>query len=95
MVNQQANEALGYRMETLPNLKTTPRMTFYNKDGVPLANLPADSYHMKRYLARGFTITPPAIHLLEEPQSEVSVGEDSPIVKRKYRKRKHTSKRGE
>ena len=87
---QQVMEAFGYRIETLPNMKTVPRMTFYNKEGVKLDNLPADAYHMRRYLARGFTITPP-----EQPQSEVSVVEEKPKVKRKYHKRKHTSKQGE
>ncbi len=87
---QQVMETFGYRIETLPNLKTVPRMTFYNKEGIPLANLPADAYHMKRYLSRGFTLTPP-----EQPQPGVSVVEEKPKVRRKHHKRKYTPKQGE
>jgi hypothetical protein len=49
----------GYSITELPNLKKVPTMTFYNKEGEPLPNLPADPYHLKRFLARGFTLEPP------------------------------------
>lgn len=60
--------AFGYSIEELKGLKVTPRMTFYNREGNPIEGLPADSYHMARYLKRGFTLTPPSPKT--EPQGE-------------------------
>lgn len=40
-------------------IATQPKATFYNRDGTPLPNLPADAYSLRRYLARGLTLTPP------------------------------------
>lgn len=33
--------------------------TYYNREGIPLPNMPADPYSMKRYLGRGFTLVQP------------------------------------
>ncbi len=44
------------------------RLTYYAPDGRELPNLPADAYHLERYLKRGFT--------LQKPQ----VSETSPIM---------------
>ena len=49
----------GYSVEELPNMKTTPKTDYYNPKGVLLKNLPADPYHMNKYLGRGFTLEPP------------------------------------
>jgi hypothetical protein len=81
--NQQVMETLGYRIEKLPNMKTTPRATFYNKDGIEMVNLPADAYHMARYLARGFTLTPPV-----KPQEVQTPVEVVQVAVKKHR-RKH------
>jgi len=35
------------------------RATYYKADGEPMPGLPADPFHMKKYLARGFTLMPP------------------------------------
>jgi len=52
---QQGVMALyGYAIAELPNLRTIPRMDFRHPDGRILSNLPADAYHLTRYLARGF-----------------------------------------
>ncbi len=40
-------------------IKTVARATYYNKEGKELPNLPADPYHLQRYLARGFTLEKP------------------------------------
>ncbi len=42
-------------------LDTWPaKATYYTKDGEAMPNLPAEPRSMKRYLARGFTLVPPA-----------------------------------
>ena len=52
--NQQRTlETFGFAIEELPNLKTTPHMDFVNREGQIIHGLPADSYHMNRYLSRG------------------------------------------
>jgi hypothetical protein len=58
----QTIQRFGYSLEELPNVKSIPKTTYYNKEGVPLCNLPSDSYHMKKYLARGFTLEPPKVN---------------------------------
>ena len=35
------------------------KATYYSRDGEPMPNLPADPKSLERYLARGFTLTPP------------------------------------
>lgn len=35
-------------------VKDVPRMTFIHPDGHEMPNLPADAYHLQRYLKRGF-----------------------------------------
>jgi hypothetical protein len=47
----------GYSWSLLQN--TREKVTWYKPDGTALHNLPADPYHMKRYRARGWTLTPP------------------------------------
>jgi len=49
----------GYSITELPNTKRVPRMTYYTKNGEARTNLPADPYHLKFFLARGFTLKPP------------------------------------
>lgn len=45
--------------ELSKGFKRQPKMTFYKQDGSVMPNLPADPFSLKRYLARGFTLTPP------------------------------------
>jgi hypothetical protein len=45
------------------------KATWYKPDGTALPNLPADPYHMRRYRARGWTLTSP--ELPEVPQDAV------------------------
>lgn len=37
------------------------RLTYYAPDGRELPNLPADSYHLERYLKRGLTLQKPQV----------------------------------
>jgi hypothetical protein len=65
--------------------KRIPRMTFYKPDGETLELL-ADPYHLKRYLARGFTLKPPST---PETDGETSLAsEGRPASKRKVKKRR-------
>ncbi len=66
---RQTFEQLGYGLEELgikDGIQTTPKITLY-KDGEAHPNMPADSYHLNRYLKRGFTPTPPED---SKPQSD-------------------------
>ncbi len=68
----------GYAVEELPG-KTIPKMTYYKSENgqeVILPNLPADPYHMSRYLKRGFTLEPSKVSEppLTKPQQEKSTG---------------------
>ena len=66
----------GYSVEELPG-KTLPKMTYYKSENgqeVALPNLPADPYHMSRYLKRGFTLKPSSELPLTEPQKGESTG---------------------
>ena len=47
----------GFTWSLLQNSRE--KVTWYKPDGTALHNLPADPYHMKRYRARGWTLTPP------------------------------------
>ena len=47
-------------------LENQPKATFYTKDGRAMPNLPNDPISRRRYLARGFTLSPPAA---SEPSS--------------------------
>ena len=63
----------GFTIEELPG-KVIPKMTYYrleNNKVVELPNLPADPYHMERYLRRGFTLERPP---LTKPQFESPSG---------------------
>ena len=42
------------------------RATWYKPDGSALPNLPVDPYHMRRYRARGGTLTPPESPVIPE-----------------------------
>jgi len=42
------------------------RATWYKPDGEALPNLPVDPYHMRRYRARGWTLTPPESPVIPE-----------------------------
>ena len=66
---ERSLKTFGFSLEEIENVKKVPKVTLYNKQGEALHNLPADLYHMERYLKRGFTIKPP----LTEPQVEVKV----------------------
>lgn len=66
-------KVMGYMMQELPG-KTIPHMTYYKNDGTALPNLPADPYHLKRYLSRGFTIEPPQV-AVAKPQDKKFVCE--------------------
>ena len=53
----------GYTVEELPG-RTIPKATYYkvaNGEVIELLGLPADTYHMSRYLKRGFTLKPPVV----------------------------------
>ena len=67
----------GYAIEELPS-RTIPKTTYYkveNGSVVTLHGLPADPYHMQRYLKRGFTLEVPKLEPpLTEPQIESPVG---------------------
>ena len=67
----------GYSVEELPG-RTLPKTTYFkveNGQMVELPNLPADPYHMARYLKRGFTLEPPKVS--EPPLTEPQKGESS------------------
>jgi len=49
----------GYLVEDMVGLRTVPKLTYYKPNGEALPNLPADPYHMKRYLDRGLTLRLP------------------------------------
>jgi hypothetical protein len=51
-------EATGAGFILLPDWPA--KATYYTRDGRALPNLPADPMSMQCYLARGFTLTPPA-----------------------------------
>ncbi len=79
--------SFGYGIEEIP-LKTCPKLTYYKNDGTPLPNLPADPYHMKRYLERGFSIEPPKVAEVMTPQPAVAVSEIAPKRRKKRKSRK-------
>ena len=78
----------GFTWSLLQNSRE--KVTWYKPDGTALHNLPADPYHMKRYRARGWTLTPPETpevpqEALDELQQQVAaatelleVAEESP-----------------
>ncbi len=80
----------GFTWSLLQNSRE--KVTWYKPDGTALHNLPADPYHMKRYRARGWTLTPPELpevpqEALDELQQQVAVAtellevpEESPEV---------------
>jgi len=44
-----------------------PKLTYYKSSGEAMPNLPADADSMRRYLARGFTLSPqPAVETLSQ-----------------------------
>lgn len=45
---------LGYTIQAVPGLRRQPRMDFRHPDGHVMVNLPADPYHLERFLRRGF-----------------------------------------
>ena len=47
----------GYSWSFIQNNRE--KATWYKPDGTALPNLPADPYHMKRYLSRGWTLVAP------------------------------------
>ena len=54
-------QLFGYSVEEIPG-RTIPKVTYYKEENgqiVELANLPADPYHMQRYLKRGFVLKRP------------------------------------
>lgn len=53
------------------------RATYYKPDGEAMPGLPADPEHMQRYMARGFTLTPPGTAPKASPPV-VSVGTSGP-----------------
>jgi len=66
----------GFTVEELPG-KKIPKMTYYKSENgqeVILPNLPADPYHMAKYLKRGFRLEPTKEPPLTEPQKGESDG---------------------
>jgi len=61
-------EEKGYVWE-INDIRRVHRMTFYKPDGTPLVNLPADPYHMRRYLRRGLLPNLPQKPQAQEEQS--------------------------
>ena len=55
------------------------RATYYKPDGEAMPGLPADPEHMQRYMARGFTLTPPGT-APKAPPPAVSVGTSGPAA---------------
>lgn len=51
-------EASGFHLGGITNWPA--KATYYKPSGEPMPRLPADPESMKRYLARGFTLAPPA-----------------------------------
>ena len=47
----------GYNWELI--IRNEQKATWYKPDGTALPNLPADNYHIKRFRARGWSLTPP------------------------------------
>lgn len=57
---QKVLESFGITWKELgSSLQRQPKLTYYKPDGEPLPNLPADPIFLKRYLDRGFSLTPP------------------------------------
>ena len=71
MLRDQERQILrqtGMKVELIS--KTSPKAQWWKKDGTPLPNvLPADAYHTRRYLRRGWTMYPPE-GVAEEPKVE-------------------------
>ena len=79
--------------EVTVGLQKQPKMTFYKPSGEPMPNLPADPIFMRRYLDRGFTLTPPVGAIWPPPSAEeaTEVIEVPPPVKRKKKTKKRKS----
>ena len=71
MLRDQERQILsqtGMKVELIS--KNSPKAQWWKKDGTPLPNvLPADPYHTRRYLRRGWTMYPPE-GVAEEPKVE-------------------------
>jgi hypothetical protein len=81
MLRDQERQILrqtGMKVELIS--KTSPKAQWWKKDGTPLPNvLPADAYHTRRYLRRGWTMYPPE-GVAEEPKVEEVVNEPYPFL---------------
>jgi len=60
--------ARGYAIAELKRLEVQPKATYYKADGTALPNLPADPRSVRRYLARGFSLTPPGVSNTGPPE---------------------------
>lgn len=58
----------GYAIAELKRLEVQPKATYYKADGTVLPNLPADPRSVRRYLARGFSLIPPAVSNTGPPE---------------------------
>lgn len=78
----------GYQITELPG-KPIPHMDMWTPDGRKMIHLPADPYHLRRYLNRGFLLEPPKVTEQGSNTQEtgsVAVMEERP--KRRYRSHK-------
>lgn len=78
------------------SLQTQAKATYYKSTGEPLPNLPADPVSMRKYLSKGFTLTPPC----EWPSKKVIDLEaiapkvaDSPVTTKVHKAAKPTGKK--
>lgn len=54
LAQQLKEKGWAFVIDTWPD-----KLTYYKQDGEAMPNLPADPVSLKRYLARGFTLSPP------------------------------------
>ena len=69
-VIQQENKQLkarGFAIGTLNDVAA--KRTWYRTDGKAIHNLPCDEYHRDRYIAKGWSLTPPPV---TDPDQDVA-----------------------
>src|SRR3989304_6527100 len=71
MLKQLAGQGYSVQLTDWPR-----RITWYKPDGEAMPNLPADPWHMERYLARGFTPDLPRVAQADQSSVPQGVGDD-------------------
>ncbi len=86
---QQENAQLKSRGFAIGMLdEPATKRTWYRPDGLAIPNLPCDDYHRMRFIARGWTLTPPPAQEGEPTDEELAeddeeINEGSRVIRRK------------